>query len=173
MNILDLKDEITEAEIKNKVIEIANDISTKYKGETPIIICVLKGAFLFMADIVKALKIDCEIDFIKIGSYGNNIESSGKVSLLQDITSDISGRHVIVIEDIVDTGISIDFLNRHFSELKPKTLKFASLLCKNNLTNLDFNLDWIGFEIKEGFFVGYGLDYKQRFRGLSSIKTIK
>ena len=173
---LELEDAYSKEEIQLKVQEISDKISDKislkYKSETPIIICVLKGAFLFAADLIKNLDIKYEIDFIKISSYGKKLKSSGEIKLINDIAIDIKNRHVIIVEDIVDTGLSIKFLKTHFQALKPKSLKFATLLCKKNILGLDFNIDWIGFNIDDGFFVGYGLDYMQLYRGLPSIKKI-
>jgi len=170
---VEFEDVISENAIKEKVHEIGVDISKRYKNKTPVIICVLNGAFLFMSDLIRNLTIDFEVDFIKIGSYGNDFKSSGDVELIKDISINLKGRDVIVVEDIIDSGLSIDFLKKHIQTYNPSSLRFVTLLCRANLKKLDFIIDWIGFKIDNGFYVGYGLDYKQLLRGLSSIKKIK
>ena len=125
-----------------------------------------------MADLVRNLSIQFEVDFVKIDSYGENTASSGTVRLLKDISADITSRHVIVVEDIVDTGLSLKFLKHRMEEASPKSLHFASFLYKPDLVNEDVEIDWIGFTIDEQFVVGYGLDLKQIFRGLPGIFKI-
>ena len=159
--------------IQKKVIEISQSINIKYKGKIPIIIGVLNGAFLFMSDIIRNLNIEFEIDFIKIDSYGSRTTSSGTVRLLKDISADISNRHIIIVEDIIDTGLSIKFLNNRIKETSPKSIAFATLLTKNTKIDSCINLEWIGFKINKKYVVGYGLDLNQIFRGLPSIYTIK
>ena len=167
-----LKEEISPERIQARNIEIGRQICNFYKDKNPIIIGVLNGAFLFMADLVRTLNIEYEVDFIKISSYGNNIETSGTITLLKDISADITNRHVIVIEDIVDTGMSVQFLKNRLEDARPKSLKFATFLYKYNVAKLNFDIDWIGFEIDERFYIGYGLDLKQKFRGLPGAYTI-
>ena len=172
INNMDLEEVITKDEILSKVKIIAKDMSELFKNEIPIIICVLKGAFFFMSDLVRSLDIECEIDFISIGSYGNETISSGEVTLHKDIKSSIEGRHIVIVEDIIDSGLTVRYLKKHFSAYNPKTLRFATLLYKDNKVSLDFKIDWIGFNIDDGFFVGYGLDYMQLLRGMENIKKI-
>ena len=133
---------------------------------------MLNGAILFMADLIRNLDIEFEVDFIKIDSYGDDTKSTGTVRLLKDISANLTGRHVIVVEDIVDTGISLTFLKHRIEEAGPKSLKFVTCLHKKDVAKLDFNIDWIGFNIDERYFVGYGLDLKQIFRGLPGIYAI-
>ena len=158
--------------LQNRVIEIGREISKKYKGKVPIIIGVLNGAFLFMADLVRSLNIQFEVDFIKIDSYGDNTKSTGTVRLLKDISADITGRDVIVVEDIVDTGLSLNFLKHRMEEASPKSLRFATCLYKPKVSSLDLSIDWIGFNIDDHYVVGYGLDLKQIYRGLPGIYAI-
>ena len=172
-NKVEFEDVISKNAIKKKVEEIGEDISRKYKNKKPIMICVLNGAFLFMSDLIRSLKIDCEIDFIKISSYGDNLKSTGTIDLVKDVSINLKGRDVIIVEDIIDSGLSIVFLKKHIQTFKPKSVRLVTLLCRANLKKLDFIIDWIGFKIDNGFYVGYGLDYKQFLRGLSSIKKIK
>ena len=163
---------ISEDSIKKRISEIAMDISSEYKGRIPIVIGVLNGSFLFLADIVRKLDIEFEVDFIKISSYGYSKTSSGTVRLLKDISADITGRDIILIEDIVDSGLSLTFLKKRFEEAKPSSLTFVTLLHKEHTSKIDFKIDYIGFEIGDEFVVGYGLDYEQKLRGLPSIYTL-
>ena len=163
---------IGEDDIKKRIIDIAADISKEYKGRIPIVIGVLNGSFLFLADIVRKLDVEFEVDFIKISSYGSSKTSSGTVRLLKDISADITGRDIILIEDIVDTGLSLKFLKKRFEEAKPSSLTFVTLLHKEHTSKIDFKIDYIGFEIGDEFVVGYGLDYEQKLRGLPSIYTL-
>ena len=163
---------ISRNDIKKRISELARDISKKYEGRIPIIIGVLNGSFLFLADIVRELDVEYEVDFIKISSYGNSTNSSGTVRLLKDISADITGRDIILIEDIVDTGLSLKFLKKRFEDAGPNSLAFVTLLHKPHTSKIDFEIDYIGFEIGEEFVVGYGLDYEQKLRGLPSIYTL-
>ena len=163
---------ISEDDIKKRIKDIAADISKKYKGRIPIVIGVLNGSFLFLADIVRKLDVEFEVDFIKISSYGSSKTSSGTVRLLKDISADITGRDIILIEDIVDTGLSLKFLKKRFEEANPSSLAFVTLLHKEHTSKIDFKIDYIGFEIGDEFVVGYGLDYEQKLRGLPSIYTL-
>ena len=168
----ELEEAISPDAIQARNMEIGGEISNMYKNKNPIIIGVLNGAFLFMADLVRNLDIDYEVDFIKINSYGDNIETSGTVTLLKDISANITDRHVIVVEDIVDTGMSLQFLKSRLEQASPKSVKFATFLYKINVAKLDFDIDWIGFNIDEKYYIGYGLDLRQKYRGLSGIYTI-
>ena len=158
--------------VQKRVNEIGQEISVKYKGKVPIIIGVLNGAFLFMADLVRNLSIQFEVDFIKIHSYGDNTMSSGTVRLLKDISADITGRDVIVVEDIVDTGLSLNFLKHRMEEASPKSLSFVTCLYKPDVSSQDLSIDWVGFKIDDHYVVGYGLDLKQIYRGLPGIYAV-
>ena len=158
--------------LQSRINIIGQEISKHYKNKIPIIIGVLNGAFLFMADLVRNLDIEFEVDFIKIDSYGTDTKSSGTVRLLKDISADITNRHVIIVEDIVDTGLSLNFLKHRIEEAEPKSLKFVTCLYKNEIAKLDFDIDWIGFTIDERYYVGYGLDLKQKYRGLPAIYAV-
>ena len=150
--------------LQNRVREIGREISEMYRDKIPIIIGVLNGAFLFMADLVRNLDIEFEIDFIKIDSYGDETSSSGTVRLIKDISADITNRHIIVVEDIVDTGLSLTFLKHRMEEASPKSIRFATCLYKPDMAKHDFTIDWIGFNIDERYFVGYGLDFDEKYR---------
>ncbi len=164
---------IPREEIQQRVTELAEEISRRFRGECPIIIGVLNGSFIFMADLVRQLDIDFEVDFIKIASYGNGTASAGTVRLLKDISADITGRDVIIVEDIVDTGLTIKFLRNRMGEAVPTSVTFVTLLLKNEIAKLDFPIDYVGFNIPDRFVVGYGLDVDQKLRGLGSLYAFK
>ena len=158
--------------LQSRINIIGQEISKQYINKIPIIIGVLNGALLFMADLIRNLDIEFEVDFIKIDSYGDNTKSTGTVRLLKDISANLTGRHVIIVEDIVDTGVSLTFLKHRMEEAGPKSLKFVTCLYKKDVAKLDFDIDWIGFNIDERYFVGYGLDLKQIYRGLPGIYAV-
>ena len=163
-----LEEFISKEDIAKRVREIADQLSEKFRAEKPIFVSVLKGAFIFTADIIRDLEIDCEVDFIKISSY-KGTKSTGKIKMSKDLSLNIENRRVIVIEDIIDTGVSIKYLYKHLKKYKPKDITIVSLLAKKSNYRLNFNIDIIGFEISSEFVVGYGLDLNQRFRNLNSI----
>ncbi|MFN3562099.1 MAG: hypoxanthine phosphoribosyltransferase [Chloroherpetonaceae bacterium] len=161
---------ITEAEIQSRVQELGRQIEQDYKGKTPILIGLLNGAFIFTADLCRAITdIDIEIDFYKLSSYGDAKISSGNVKLLKPIDADIKGRDVIVIDDIVDSGLSMNYIRETLLQKEPRSLKFCALLFKEGVSELNFKIDYIGFTIPKHFVIGYGLDYKQKKRNLKSI----
>ena len=148
--------------------EISLEISEKFHDTNPVIVSILNGAFVFTADIIRAIDIDCEVDFIKISSY-RGMNSTGAIKMSKDLSIDIKNRRVIIVEDIIDSGLSIKYLYEHIIKYKPKDITIVSLLAKTNNYKLNFNIDIIGFEISSEFVVGYGLDFNQRFRNLKSI----
>jgi hypoxanthine phosphoribosyltransferase len=160
-------------EIKARVKEIAKEIRREYKGRTPVFIGVLNGAFIFMSDLIREVNIDCEIDFYKLSSYGDQKISSGEVKSLKKLNADINGRDVIVIEDIIDSGLSIKYIKEDIMKRNPRSLKIGALLFKKGLSKLDFKIDYIGFKIPNKFVVGYGLDYAQKYRNLKEIFVLK
>ena len=159
---------ISEKSIMERVHQIADDISNQYKSEVPILIGILNGSFIFASDLVRAMKIDCEIDFIKVSSYSGN-KSKGTVHLRKDISADITDRHVIIVEDIIDSGLTISFIRDRLLDAQPKSVSIITLLMKPELAEIDFDVNWVGFEIPQHYVVGYGLDYDQKFRNLRGI----
>ena len=157
---------------RKRVAEIAKNLSEKFKDEVPILIGILNGSFIFMSDLIRALKIDCEMDFIKLSSYTGD-QSIGTIRLLKDISADITGRHVVIVEDIIDSGLTIKFIKDRMKEAGPESLTIITLLLKPDVANLDFPIDIVGFEIAPEFVVGYGLDYDQKMRHLSAIYRIE
>jgi len=164
---------ITKEEIQKKIDELAVVLEKDYKTKNPILIGVLNGSFIFMADLIRRLELDCEVDFIKISSYADSTRTSGTVRLIKDISADITGRHVLIVEDIVDTGLTVRFLKRRMEESGTKSVEFVSLLFKETEAIAGVDIKYIGFHIPDKFVVGYGLDYAQRLRRLESIYAMR
>ncbi len=164
---------ISEEQIKRRIKELGKQISEEYENKCPIVIGVLNGAFVFMADLIRELKIDCEVDFVKISSYSSQKVSSGNIRLLKDFDCHVDGRHVLVVEDIADSGRSIKFLEQMFTDSAPQSVKIISLLLKEGGAIVDFKVDYVGFTIPNDFVVGYGLDYDQKYRNLSNIYILE
>lgn len=160
---------IPEETVQQRIRELGEEISRDYAGKIPIMVGVLNGGVLFLADLIRSLSIDCEMDFIKISSYGNKRVSSGEITMIKDFSADLHGRDIIVIEDIVDSGLSVQYLKRRIRNMKPASLKFVSLLVKREAMKVDLTIDYVGFEIKNKFVIGYGLDYKQLKRNVNAI----
>lgn len=160
---------LSENKIQSRIKELAEKISKDYKGKVPVFIGVLNGSFIFMSDLVKNISIDCEIDFFKLSSYGDEKISSGEVTLIKELNCDVNGRDLIIVEDIVDSGLSIKFIEELISTHHPTSMKVVSLLVKPKSLRYDIKIDYIGFEIPSQFVIGYGLDYAQKYRNLRSI----
>jgi len=155
--------------IQSRVAEMGQQISADYADTTPILVSVLNGAFMFTADLMRAIHTDCEIDFIKLSSYGAAKVSSGEVHELKSVDAELEGRDVLIVEDIVDTGLSMDFMKGRLQEYNPASLRVATLLHKPTATEPDLKLDYVGFQIPDLFVIGYGLDYGQLARNLADI----
>jgi hypoxanthine phosphoribosyltransferase len=164
-----LKLYIDNRSITKKVRDLAARISKDYKGKVPIFIGVLNGAFMFMSDLLRYVDLQVEVDFLKLSSYGDNKISSGNIRLLKDLDCPIANRDIIVVEDIVDSGLSLSFIRNLIANHKPNSLEFVSLLYKKNSVKIDFKIKYIGYKIPNKFVVGYGLDYAQKYRNLKSI----
>ena len=164
---------ISEQEIQKRIKELGNELYRDFKNEEPILIGVLNGGFIFLADLIRNINTDLEIDFIRISSYGDARESTGHIKVLKPLSADITGRPVIVVEDIVDSGLSIEFLENMLSAFTPKILKFATLLNKPSKNEIDIPVDYIGFNIEDKYVVGYGLDDSQFKRNLRAIYYIE
>ena len=163
-----LKKYISDQDISKRVKEISNEISRLYCDKNPILIGILNGSFIFMSDLIRHLNIDCEVDFIKISSYVGK-KSSGRINMSKGLNLDLKNRSVIIVEDIIDSGKSINYLYDYISNLNPKDIAVISLLAKKSISELNFKIDFIGFEISSEFVVGYGMDYNQKLRNLKSI----
>jgi hypoxanthine phosphoribosyltransferase len=164
---------LSSEQIQKRISELAEQISRDYANKVPIFVGVLNGAIVFMADLIRKLTIECEIDFIKISSYGNKRISSGEITMIKDFSADLNSRHVIVVEDIVDSGLSINYLKKRIESMKPESVKFVSLLVKKEGAVIPYTIDYTGFEIENKFVIGYGLDIAQKYRNLNDIYQIK
>jgi hypoxanthine phosphoribosyltransferase len=159
--------------IEERTREIADELRREYAGKSPVFVCVLNGSYLFFADLTRAFGEPCEIDFVKIKSYGNATTSSGVVKLIKDVDAKLEERHVVLVEDVVDSGLSLTFLVDHFKRKKPASIRTVSLLRKPKALTYNAEIDYIGFDIPENYVVGYGLDIAQRYRNLSAIYAAK
>ena len=161
-------------EIADRVATLANEITAAYGNEPLVVVCVLKGAFMFFSDLTrKLLNPNLELDFVRLASYGKSAQSSGHVIFNKDIELDIRNKHVLIVEDIVDTGQSMFFLLQQFKARAPRSLKIASLLNKFERRETSVKVDFSGFDIPEGFLVGYGLDYAEHYRALPDIYKLE
>jgi hypoxanthine phosphoribosyltransferase len=163
---------ISEEEIQQRLVELGEEISNTFAGEIPILIGVLNGGFVFLADLIRYVNIDCEIDFLRISSYGDEKESSGHIKVLKPLSADIKGRHVIVVEDIVDSGLSVQFLLKMLSAFEPASLRVATLLRKKSRMKIELPIEFIGFDIEDKYVIGYGLDDRQIKRNLRAIYIV-
>lgn len=163
----------TEEEIRACVKNMGARITQDYAGESIIVISVLRGAAIFMADLVREIHLPIEMDYMAISSYGNGAKSSGVVRILKDLTSSIEGRHVLIAEDILDSGLTLRYLIKNLESRNPASLEVATLLRKNTPNQADISCKYIGFECPDEFIVGYGLDYAERYRNLSCIGVLK
>lgn len=162
-----------EYRIQNRLREIGSQISADYAGKTPILIGILKGAFIFLADLMRSISIHTELDFLAVSSYGQSTTSSGAVKIRKDIDINIEGRDVIVVEDIVDSGLSLQYIKDYLWKHKPASLRVCVLLDKPEAHKLEVNFDYVCFEVGNEFVVGYGLDYGERYRNLPYIGILK
>jgi hypoxanthine phosphoribosyltransferase len=164
---------LTQEEIQQRLKVLGTQISVEYKDKKPIFIGVLNGAFIFLSDLMRYVTIPCEVDFLKLSSYGDEKVSSGNVTDLKNIDANIKGRHVILVEDIVDTGLSMNYLFKKLKQFEPASLSAATLLHKAEATHHDVDLKYVGFKIANLFVLGYGLDYAQEGRNLGQIYILE
>jgi len=160
---------LTEEELQRRVVELGEELTERFRGKNPIFIGVLNGAYIFLSDLMRNVEIPCEVDFLKLSSYGDEKVSSGQVTDLKDIDANIEGRHVVLVEDIVDTGLSMRYMLNKLQQKKPASLSTVTLLHKAEATHHDVQLDYVGFKIPTLFVLGYGLDYAQEGRNLAQI----
>ncbi|MBP3707845.1 MAG: hypoxanthine phosphoribosyltransferase [Clostridia bacterium] len=169
-----IKTLIDEEKLNERISEIAKKISNDYINEEIVLVCILKGATYFAIDLSKKITNDnIIIDFMKVSSYGSQTESSGKINFKLDLSENIENKNVIIVEDIIDTGITLNYLYNHLISKNPKSLKLCVLLDKKERRIQDINVDYIGFEIENKFVVGYGLDYDEKYRNLPYIGYIE
>ena len=163
----------SEQDIKEKVKEIGEQISRDYKDKNPLLISILKGGVVFLADIMRAVSIPVEIEFMGVASYGNSTKSTGVVQITKDCNIDISDRHVLIIEDIVDTGLSLNYILRYLQGKNPRSLRICVLLDKVDTHEPDIEMAYKAFDVPDEFIVGYGLDYDEKYRNLPYIGILK
>lgn len=163
---------ISEEEIKSRVEKIAEEITQYYNGEEVKVICILKGAIMFMTDLVKSIKLPVKFDFMAVSSYGNDVKSSGNIKILKDLDDSIQGENILIVEDIIDSGRTLFYLLEYLKSKNPKSIKLCTLFDKPERREFDVNVDWTGFNIPDEFIVGYGLDYAQRYRNLPFIGVL-
>ena len=164
---------LSEEVISAKIKELAERISDDYKERDLLVVGVLKGSVIFTADLIKNIKIPCEIDFMAVSSYGNSSETSGIVRILKDLDHEVSGKDIIIVEDIVDSGVTLNYLLNYLKSRRANSVEIVSLLTKPSRRKVDIDCKYIGFEVPDEFLVGYGLDYAEKYRNLPFIGILK
>lgn len=164
---------ISKDQIAEKVAEIGKRISADFEGKNPIIVGVLKGSFIFMADLVRHISCHCSVDFMCVSSYGSGTRTSGQIRIIKDLDTNIDGRHVIVIEDILDSGVTLSNLLRMLKDRNPASVSLCALLDKPARRKAHVDIDYNGFEVPDEFIIGYGLDYDERYRNMPDICILK
>jgi hypoxanthine phosphoribosyltransferase len=159
-------------DLQRRVSELAAEISRDYEGREPVLIGVLKGAVFFLADLMRQLTVPCELDFMAVSSYGSATDSSGVVRILKDLDGSIEGRDVLIVEDIIDSGLTLHYMVRNLRARAPRSLEVCALLTKPERRRVDLPIRYVGFEIPNRFAVGYGLDFDQRFRNLDYVAAL-
>lgn len=160
-------------DLHHRVRELGKEISRDYAGREPLLVCVLKGAVFFLADLMRAIDVPCEVDFMAVASYGSATQSSGVVRILKDLDASIEDRDVIIVEDIVDSGLTLQYLLRNLTARGPASLAVCALLTKPERLQVDLSPKYTGFEIPDRFAIGYGLDHGERFRNLPYVAALK
>ncbi len=163
---------IDEERIKQRVAELGAQITEDYRDKNLLVVCILRGGVAFMADLVKEIKLPLTMDFMAVSSYGMSTKSSGVVRIMKDLDEDIEGKDVLVVEDIVDTGLTLHYLTDYLKSRGPRSVKICSFLDKPARRKVDVTVDYIGFEIPDEFVVGYGLDYAQKYRNLPYVSVL-
>ncbi len=179
LNVLGLNDPklgevvVSEQELQSRISQLGKELEADYADRPPLLVGVLKGAFMFMTDLARAVGLPVELDFMAVASYGSATKTSGIVRMVKDLDLDISGRHVVVVEDIVDSGLTLSFLKRNLLSREPASLEVCALLVKEGLQKAKLDLKYVGFKIPPTFVVGYGLDVDEKYRNLPMICTYK
>ena len=163
----------SEAQLDAKVSELGARISKDYEGKNPLIVSVLKGSYVFMADLTRKITIPCNIDFMAVSSYGNGTKTTGEVQIIKDLATSIDGRDVIIVEDILDSGVTLSYLMKVLKARGANSIALCTLLSKPERHKVHVDIDYLGFEIPDAFVVGYGLDYAEKYRNLPYIGILK
>ena len=164
---------VSEEELQGMITDLASRISDDYRGRELLVIGVLKGAIFFIADLVRQLDVPCEIDFMAVSSYGSQTHSSGVVRILKDLDIPIEGRHVLIVEDVIDSGLTLSYLLKNLASRGPASLEICALLTKPRHRRLGIGTKYVGFELPDVFVIGYGLDHAERFRHLPFIAALR
>lgn len=164
---------ISEEQIQKKNAELGKAIAKHYKGEKLTIICILKGAVMFMSDLIKNIDIPLEIDFMDVSSYGEGTKSSGVVKIIKDLDSSIEGKNILIVEDIIDSGLTLSYLMKILKSRDPKSIEICTLLDKPEGRKIDMDVKYVGFNVPDAFLVGYGLDFAEKYRNLPYIGVLK
>ncbi|WP_334075527.1 MULTISPECIES: hypoxanthine phosphoribosyltransferase [Paenibacillus] len=164
---------ITREQIQEKVKELGRQLSEEYEGRNPLVICILKGAFIFMADLVKEITVPLELDFMAVSSYGASTRSSGEVKIIKDLDTSVEGRDILIVEDIIDSGLTLSYLIDVLERRKVKSVKIVTLFDKPARRTVKLEADLAGFVIPDAFVVGYGLDYAEKYRNLPFVGVLK
>ena len=164
---------ISEEELQAKIVELGNQLTIDYKDKFPLAIGVLKGAMPFMADLLKRVDAHLEMDFMDVSSYGNSTVSSGEVKIVKDLNTSVEGRDILIVEDIIDSGLTLSYLKELFIYRKANSVKIVTLLNKPSGRKVDIEADYIGFDVPDAFVVGYGLDYMEKYRNLPYVGVLK
>ena len=164
---------ISSSEIQEKVREMGESVTEDYRGKRPLLVGILRGAVVVLGDLMRNIDLPCEIDFMDISSYGTGTSSSGVVRILKDLEEDITSRHVLIVEDIIDTGLTLSYLRRSLLARKPASLEICALLSKPSRRRVELDVKYLGFEVPDEFVVGYGLDFAGAYRNLPDICVLK
>ena len=175
---MSMRDDIEEIlfskeQLEHRVQELGAQITKDYEGKQPIFVGVLKGCFVFMADLMRAVDLHCQIDFMAVSSYGSGTTTSGAVQILKDLSADIAGRDVVIVEDILDSGVTLNYLKGYLEARKPNSIKIVTLFDKPARRKAPIYADYFGCEVPDAFIVGYGLDYAEKYRNLPYIGVLK
>ena len=164
---------LTEEQIQNRVRELGEEISRDYAGREPLFVGVLKGCFVFMSDLMRQVSLPCSVDFMAVSSYGNATITTGAVKINKDLSQDIEGKDVVIVEDILDSGVTLSYLSQYLRNRKPASIEIVTLLDKPARRRADISARYSGFVVPDGFVVGYGLDYAEKYRNLPCIGILK
>jgi hypoxanthine phosphoribosyltransferase len=164
---------VSEQDLRRRVSELAAEVSRDYEGRDPMLVAILKGAVPFLADLMREMTISCELDFMAVSSYGSSTDSSGVVRILKDLDASIEGREVLIVEDIIDSGLTLHYLMRNLRARGPKSVEVCALLTKPERRRVDLPVRYVGFEIPNKFAIGYGLDHGERYRNLSYVAALR
>jgi hypoxanthine phosphoribosyltransferase len=164
---------VSEEDLQRRVAELGAEISRDYDGRSPLLVAILKGAVPFLADLMRSLTVDCELDFMAVSSYGSSTDSSGVVRILKDLDAPIADRDVLIVEDIIDSGLTLQYLLRNLRAREPRSLEVCALLTKPERRRVDLPVRYVGFEIPNRFAIGYGLDHAEQFRNLTYVAALR